>query len=76
MKYEVEIKVKVIGTFGDTLRSARETWTFGDNPRWILAGEAYCVEETAAQLSEKIRDELLGANKDNLNDHSGIPQKA
>lgn len=76
MEYEVEIKVKVLGTNADTMRSIRETWTFGDHPRWVLAGEAYVVEQTAIDFAKRIRHELEGAEAYNLNENSGNPRRA
>ena len=76
MRYVVEIKVLTEGTTSDTMRSIRQTWEFGDNGKFRLAGEAYAVEETANLLSASIRDGLKGADDCNLNDNSGTPHKA
>ena len=75
MQFEVEVKVKTIGTNSDTMRSIRQTWEFGDNPKFRLAGEAFVIEETASLLSERVRNELEGAGDYNLNENTVFPQK-
>lgn len=76
MRYEVEITVKAIGHNTETSRTLKETWSFGDNPRWTLAGAAYVVEETADHLSDMITDEIKGSDISLLlNVDSGKPRR-
>jgi hypothetical protein len=78
MKYEVEVVVRSTDASGkvETSRSYKETWSFQDNPRWVLGGEAYALEETAGRLAGKIRLEAKGGGGQELNDASGTPRRA
>ena len=82
MRYEVEISVLAKdGNTAETFRSIRQAWDFGDNPRWILAGEAFVVQATAQMLADRINHERIGSTElgypaDILDTNSGNPTKA
>lgn len=76
MEYEVEIRVKASGSNSDTLHTLRETWSFGHNPKWFIAGQAYVVEETAKSMIQRINDQMNGStNSVPLDDVSGRPTR-
>jgi hypothetical protein len=78
MRYEVEVVVRSIDAGGglEITRAYKEKWSFGDNLRWVLAGEAYVVEETAGMLASKIRLEAKGSGAYELDDDSGLPTRS
>ncbi len=74
MEYEVVIRVKTTGTNSDELYSLRQIWSFGDNPKWILAGQMHVIEETARDAIDRIHDRMLGSNDQvHLDINSGRP---
>lgn len=77
MIYEVEVKVKISdGRHGDQIRSVRQTYNFGDNEKWALAGAAYAIDQTADYLVNRLMDEVGASDLHaKLNDVSGKPRR-
>jgi hypothetical protein len=57
MQYEVEIRVRATGPGFDEIRSFRQSFEFGDDRKYAIAGEEYCVEATAAFVADRIRED-------------------
>jgi hypothetical protein len=77
VKYEVTVTVKTTnaGDTRETVHTFRDTWTFGDNPRWEFSGAAHAIKDTAEMMANKLLAQGIGGGGDQLNGESGYPQR-
>lgn len=77
MNIEVIVSVRIITASGGVREAAvKDTYAFGDNPKWELAGAANAVKQEAARLAIQLHNEMAGdVSQAHLSSVSGTPRR-
>jgi len=79
MRYEVEVRVRTVSASGHAVQETGlgDAYDFGDNPRWVEAGAASAVKQTAARLVAKLCSEAQGDDQQEVElcPASGTPRR-